>query len=157
IASTIKGGVGRSGSPMPRLITSAPAARLAAILRSSSANAYGGTRCRRSLGFIATAPAPRAGPASADEGWSSCRGRQFLHEHIAELAPVDGLGPPGQRHLEFLVHLDLQLSPIEHDRDARARLHVVAALAPRHHVGDGGAACARARRERLPHSALEYA
>jgi hypothetical protein len=37
-ASTIGGYVGVSGSPMPRLITSTPAARLAAIFRSSSAN-----------------------------------------------------------------------------------------------------------------------
>src|SRR4029077_14623922 len=52
IASTTSAGVGRSGSPMPRLITSTPAARLAAILRSSSANAYGGMRSRRLLGLI---------------------------------------------------------------------------------------------------------
>src|SRR5438874_10737092 len=157
MASTISAGVGRSGSPMPRLITSAPAARLAAILRSSSANAYGGIRCRRSLGFIATARNPRAGTASAAEGSSSCRGRQLLHEHIAEPALVDGPGPPRQRHLETLVHLDLELSPIEHDPDARTSRHAAAALASRHHVGHGGAACTCARRERLPHSALEYA
>ena len=41
---------GVSGSPIPRLITSTPAARLAATLRSSSANRYGGIRSRRLLG-----------------------------------------------------------------------------------------------------------
>src|SRR5215207_569450 len=42
-ASTIAAGVGRSGSPIPRLITSIPSCFLAAIFRSSSANRYGGT------------------------------------------------------------------------------------------------------------------
>src|SRR5947208_9218577 len=154
MASTIRGGVGRSGSPMPRLITSAPAARLAAILRSSSAKAYGGIRCRRSLGFTATASTLAADRAPAATSSSSCGGRQLLHEHIAEPALVHGLGPSRQRHLELLVHLDLELSPVQHDRHVCARLHRIAALRPPDGVGRGGAACARSRRERLPHSPL---
>ena len=41
-----------SGSPIPRLITSMPAARLSAILRSSSANMYGGIASRRLEGSV---------------------------------------------------------------------------------------------------------
>src|SRR4051812_42704808 len=41
-------GVGRSGSPTPRLITSRPAARAAFFFRSISANRYGGSFWRRS-------------------------------------------------------------------------------------------------------------
>src|SRR5437016_2044801 len=92
---------------MPRLITSAPAARLAAILRSSSAKAYGGIRCRRSLGFTATASTLAADRAPAATSSSSCGGRQLLHEHIAEPALVHGLGPSRQRHLELLDRVQL--------------------------------------------------
>src|SRR5947199_347564 len=41
---------------MPRLITSIPAARLAAIFRSSSANRYGGIRWRRLVGCTELVP-----------------------------------------------------------------------------------------------------
>src|SRR5581483_7360778 len=44
----IGGGVGRSGSPTPRLITSRPAAMAAFFFLSLSAKRYGGSFCRRS-------------------------------------------------------------------------------------------------------------
>ena len=44
----IGAGVGRSGSPTPRLITSRPAARAAFFFRSISANRYGGSFWSRS-------------------------------------------------------------------------------------------------------------
>ena len=55
-ASTVSLGVGVSGSPIPRLITSTPAAFFAATLRSSSANRYGGSRSSRSLDLTETSP-----------------------------------------------------------------------------------------------------
>ena len=52
MASTMYGYVGVSGSPMPSEITSMPAAFLAATLRSSSANMYGGIASRRLEGSV---------------------------------------------------------------------------------------------------------
>src|SRR5271167_1829609 len=79
-----------SGSPIPRLITSTPAARLAAILRSSSANRYGGMRSRRSLGCM-----------------------QLLEEFGAERRPIDGHGPAGEGQIQVLVELDEELAAVE--------------------------------------------
>src|SRR5580693_6002250 len=96
MASTISGGVGRSGSPMPRLITSTPAARFSAIFRSSSANAYGGIRSRRLLGFM-----------------------QLLFELLAETTREHRSRPACQVDLQILPHLDQQLAAFEHHRHPR--------------------------------------
>src|SRR5438309_9795475 len=112
MASTISGGVGRSGSPMPRLITSTPAAFLAAILRSSWANAYGGMRSRRLLGFM-----------------------QLLLEVVAEASLEHGSRPACQVHAEVARHVDRQLAAVEH----HAHTERVAGRLP-HRVGDRGAA-----------------
>src|SRR5947209_7083533 len=101
-----------------------PAARLAAIFRSSSANRYGGMRARRSLGFI-----------------------QLPDQVLAELGAVHGHGPAGQLHIQLIVDLDLELTAVEADGHRR--------VSPAQDVGDGGTAGARARRQRLPHPALE--
>src|SRR5258708_2949868 len=92
MASTISGGVGRSGSPMPRLITSTPAARFSAILPSSWANAYGGVRSRRLLGLM-----------------------QLLCEVVAEASLEHGPRPACQVDPQVLPHLDLQLAAVEQD------------------------------------------
>src|SRR3984957_15411935 len=94
MASTISAGVGRSGSPIPRLMTSTPAACLAAILRSSSANRYGGMRPRRSLGLM-----------------------PLLDEVLAELSREHGTCPACQVYVQILSHLYAQLSPVEQYRD----------------------------------------
>src|SRR3954454_21906993 len=110
MASTINAGVGRSGSPMPSEITSTPASFLAAILRSSSANRYGGIRSRRSDGCM-----------------------QLLDEVGGELAPVHRDGPAGQVDVQVLLHLDLELAAIEPDRYRR----LAAAQHVRHGCSDG--------------------
>src|ERR1700761_6764052 len=97
----IPGGVGRSGSPMPRLMTSTPAWRFSAILRSSWANAYGGIFSRRLLGFM-----------------------QLLFELVADRAGEHRARPACQVHLQVGAHLGLEPSPVEHHghgRRARAR------------------------------------
>src|ERR1700722_3485395 len=128
IASTISAGVGRSGSPMPRLITSTPAARLSAILRSSWANAYGGMRSRRLLGFM-----------------------QLLFELLADTPLEHRSRPACQVDVQILAHLDLQFAAVEHNgHGARPQRRLVCAG-----VGHRRARRARARGERLPHTALE--
>src|SRR3954470_8269505 len=110
---------------MPSEITSIPCAFFSRIFRSSSANRYGGMRSRRLLGLI-----------------------QLLYELIAERGRVDALRPAGQRHVQVLTHLHLEVAAVEvHGHGARAAAK---------HVRHGGTACARARRERLPHPPLEY-
>ncbi len=47
-ASMMKSGVGRSGSPMPRLVMSMPFAATSALALSMAAKRYGGTVDRRS-------------------------------------------------------------------------------------------------------------
>ena len=84
-------GVGVSGSPMPRLITSTPGRLL--LARS----------CAR---------ARRTGTAGAAPGAYSAR-MQLLHELVAELAAVDGHGPAGQVHVQVLPHLDLEVAAVE--------------------------------------------
>src|SRR3954452_19185836 len=99
----MRAGVGRSGSPIPSEITSTPCAFFKAILRSSSANRYGGIRSRRSAGCM-----------------------QLLDELVGELAPVYGDGPAGQVDVQVLLHLDLELAAVQlhgHGRVA-AREHV---------------------------------
>src|SRR5581483_8542874 len=118
MASTISGGVGLSGSPMPRLITSTPAARLSAILRSSWANAYGGIFSRRLLGFM-----------------------QLLFELFAERAGEHRPRPACQVDLQVGPDLDLQLAAVQDDGDrrrARARRKAL-------EVGDGGTGGAGSR------------
>src|SRR5258707_10300304 len=93
MACTISGGVGLSGSPMPRLITSTPAARFSAILPSSWANAYGGMRSRRLLGLM-----------------------QLLCELLAEAALEHGPRPACQVDAQVPPPLHLQLPAVEqHD------------------------------------------
>src|SRR5579884_110514 len=92
-----------SGSPIPRLITSIPAARWAATLRSSSANRYGGIRSRRLLGRI-----------------------ELLGELGGDRAAEHRDRPARQLDAQVLRHVDLQLTPIELDRYRRlaSRQHV---------------------------------
>src|SRR3954465_13372272 len=111
---------------MPSEMTSTPCSFFAAILRSSSANRYGGIRSRRSAGCM-----------------------QLLDELVGELAPVHRDRPAGQVDVQVVGDLDLELAAVEADGHGR-----VASLPG---VGDGGAACARARGHRLPHPALEDA
>src|SRR4051794_39903795 len=87
-------GVGVSGSPIPRLITSTPCSLFAAIFRSSSANRYGGIRSSRLLCLT-----------------------QFLQELAGELAPVDGHGPAGQVDVQVLSDGDLEVAAVEVDRN----------------------------------------
>src|SRR3954452_24336678 len=89
-ASTTSGGVGVSGSPMPRLITSIPCAFFSAILRSSCANRYGGMRSRRLLDLI-----------------------QLLDELIGKAGGVDGPRPACQVNVQVLAHLDLEIAAVE--------------------------------------------
>src|SRR5206468_5458167 len=81
---------------IPRLITSTPAARLAATLRSSSANRYGGISARRSLGLI-----------------------ELLLEVVTELAAVHGPGPAGQVDVEVRAEEDVEPAAVEFDADSR--------------------------------------
>src|ERR1700753_4508135 len=83
-----------SGSPMPRLITSMPAARLAAILRSSSANRYGGIFSRRLLGRM-----------------------QLLDEIVRQGSGVDRHRPAAEGNVQILLDLDGQLPGGQPDRD----------------------------------------
>src|SRR5207245_11120901 len=117
MACTISGGVGLSGSPLPRLIPSPPAARLAAICRSSCANAYGGMRCRRSLSFMRVSPRSVRAPLLP----GSCGSLQFPDELLAQLPLEHRLRPSREAHAQPRVHLDLALPALERDRDARAR------------------------------------
>src|SRR3989442_687111 len=153
MACTMSGGVGLSGSPIPRLIPSTPAARLAAICRSSCANAYGGMRCRRSLSFMRVSPRSARAPLLP----GSCGSLQFPDELLAQLSLEHRLRPSREAHAPPRVHLDLELSAIQHDRDARARAGAVQPPALAEHVRHRGAAGAGARGKGLPHPALEYA
>src|SRR5436309_495497 len=106
-------------------MTSTPAAFFRRILRSSSANRYGGSRSSR----------------------SACELMQVPQEVVGQLSAVDGDGPSGQVHVEVLPHLDVELTAVEADGDRR--------VAAAQHVGDGGAAGAGAGRHRLADAALE--
>src|SRR5438552_16718742 len=112
MASTISAGVGRSGSPMPRLITSTPAARLAAILRSSSANAYGGMRSRRWLGFIRLPPHRLNGLAPP-----SGELLELSPELLAESAGKDGQRPARQVYTRLIADLPRELPAVSPDGD----------------------------------------
>src|SRR5437764_10176167 len=79
---------------MPSEITSMPASRFAATLRSSSANRYGGIRSRRSLGCI-----------------------QVPFKLFGQLAPVYRHCPAAQVDVQVLPHVDLQLAAVEADGD----------------------------------------
>ena len=70
-----------------------PAARLAAILRSSSANRYGGIL--RVAGAYSVV-------------------MQLLDEFIGERAAEHRHRPAGQRYVQILPHLDLELAAVEH-------------------------------------------
>src|SRR5438067_1597851 len=78
-------------------MTSTPAARLALILRSSSANRYGGIRSRRLLGRI-----------------------ELLDELIGKGAVEYGDSPPSQRYVKIRGDLDLELAAIEDHLDRGA-------------------------------------
>src|SRR3954468_3398674 len=102
-ASTTSDGVGVSGSPMPSEITSIPCAFFSRILRSSSANRYGGMRSRRLLGLI-----------------------QLLYELVAERCGVHALRPASQGHVQVLAHLHLEVAAVEvHRHGARPALQHV--------------------------------
>src|SRR5690242_5476068 len=116
---------------MPRLITSMPAARLASTLRASSANRYGGIFSSRRLGLMGRL----------------LGGMAALDEFIREVATEYRYRPTGQRHLQILPHLDLELAAVEQHRDRRAAFGDL--------VGDGGTGGAGAAGRCLPHAALE--
>src|SRR5689334_2320564 len=125
-AATIAGYVGVSGSPIPRLMTSTPAACFSAILRSSSANRYGVMRLRRSLGLIQLLAGVGAG-LSWVCGWggvfwmvysdrytprksrapprTSSDLLQLVREFLAEACGEDGARPAGLVHPQVLPHL----------------------------------------------------
>src|SRR3954449_5492954 len=125
IASTTSAGVGRSGSPMPSEMTSTPAAFFSEILRSSSANRYGGIRSSLLLARI----------------------RDLLDELVGELAPEHRDGPAGQVDVQVVLDLDLERAAVEP--------HGHGAVAPAQDVGDGGAGRAGPRGHGPPHPALE--
>src|ERR1700741_758890 len=77
---------------MPRLITSMPASRFSAILRSSWAKAYGGIFSRRLLGFM-----------------------QLLFELVADRAREHRARPACQIDAEVRPHLDQQLTAVQAD------------------------------------------
>jgi hypothetical protein len=93
------GGI-KSGSPIPKLITSRPAACFAAIFLSRSANRYSGKRVSRCAG--------------ADNVLFSIFNSMFLHYRSAQLA---GQNPPkssdhDQRFVILNVVKDLEAIPI---------------------------------------------
>src|SRR5438105_275776 len=115
---------------MPRLITSTPAVRCSATLRSSCANAYGGMSSRRLLGFM-----------------------QLPCELVAEPPAEDGSRPARELDVQILLHLDLELAAVEHHRHVR----LARGAAVIRDEGHRRAAGARPRGEGLPHPALEDA
>src|SRR3954453_11011038 len=153
-ASTTTWGVGRSGAPIPRLITSTPSRRFSAIFRSSSANRYGGTASSRRANLKAQRPLDeridcsvqteaRAELALPGIGIASHASQRKL---LRELDGADLLRRSRQPCLA-VPQLDPQVAPREVDLNG--------ALAPsvrdgRRAGGDG----ARARGERLPRPAL---
>ena len=102
-----------SGSPMPSEITSTPAAFFSAIFCSSSREQVG----RDALQAF---------------GRPHRRALQLGHELVRELAAEDGLGPPGERHVEIGADLDLELAAVQLDghRAARLRRSTAATAAP---------------------------
>src|SRR4051794_7832045 len=114
---------------MPRLMTSTPAARLAAIFPSSWANAYGGMRSRRLLGCM-----------------------QLLFEVLAQAALEHGPRPACPVDVQILPHLNLELAAVEQNQHHLGGRPLCTAVLQ---VGDRGAARAGARRQGLPHPALE--
>src|SRR5438105_14906867 len=122
---------------MPRLITSLPAARLASVLRASSANRYGGIRSRRRLG------------RSCLEVDVSGEPTQLLHEVWGEFAGEDGHGPARQAGFEIVCDLDLEFAAVQNDGDRRGTAV--------EHVSHRGSRRPGAARGRLPHAALEDA
>src|ERR1035437_8079099 len=115
---------------MPKLITSTPAARFSAILRSSCAKAYGGMRSKRFLGLI-----------------------KLLCELVAEAPLAPGPRPACQVDVQVLPHLYLQLAAVEHD----GHTSVLAGEPGFEHVGDRRSGGARARGQGLADAALEDA
>src|SRR5579859_7643323 len=107
--------VGMSGSPMPRLITSIPAARLACTLRSSSANRYGWICSSRLLDRT-----------------------KILHELRGHPAREHRQRPAGEPDVQILPHLDLELTTVQHHGDGR-----IAAPEDVGDRGAGGAGAAR--------------
>src|SRR5262249_23348507 len=116
-----------SGSPIPRLTTSTPAARLARTLRSSSANRYGGIRSRRLL-----------------------RRMQLLDEGFGECAAEHRHRPPRQFDVQLVGDLDAEHTAVKDDRDRRR-----GARGPVHHVSDSRAGGAGSARRGPPPPALE--
>src|SRR5579875_3872269 len=88
--------VGVSGSPIPSEMTSMPAACLSAILRSSSANRYGGICCRRLLGCM-----------------------KLLDELVGQAPGEHRDRPAAQGHVQVLLDRDEQLPAVEHDGHRR--------------------------------------
>src|SRR5438094_577152 len=101
MASTINGGVGRSGSPMPRLITSAPAARLAAL---EYARANARLRRRAELGIPGHVGAVREGRIAFDR-WTH-RG-QIQRLELLERAQLDGALRVADRDVAKAPHAPL--------------------------------------------------
>src|SRR5579883_3096083 len=83
-ASTMWSGVGRSGSPMPRLITSTPRALSAARRRSSSANMYGGILCIRRATRIGPSTGSHVRPVV-----SLHDSKNVVRDHVGGAAGID--------------------------------------------------------------------
>src|SRR6266542_1309594 len=145
------GYVARSGSPIPRLITSMPALRFSATRRPNSANMYAGTASRRREGCVSAGLDTSEGLMGAKAyapGGPGCSGiLQRAHELGRELAGEHRLGGPREPYVEVVVHLDGQLTTIEPDCHGAGGTH--------EKRRDGRAARASPRGEGLPHSPLE--
>src|SRR3954454_7255190 len=101
------GKVGSSGSPIPRLITSIPAARFSAICCSSSWNLYGGMASRRPEGAAMPMGAGMYAIGAAGGALLAVELGERLQQLRRELAGEDRLGPAVQANIQIFGDLDL--------------------------------------------------
>src|SRR3954464_5701708 len=116
----MSGKVGRSGSPMPRLITSMPAFRFSATRRSSSANMYAGTASRRREGSVSGRLVRSGVVAMGRKTTGLGESRQVLREITRELAAVHAGRRARELDIQVLGDLHRELTAVETHRD-RAR------------------------------------
>src|SRR5205085_6251987 len=129
-------GVGVSGSPTPKLITSTPAARFAAIFLSISANRYGGRLSIRPASFTRSSFRRRRLGQQAQEA----RAERPFERLLSRAAHVYGRVAP----------FDVERASWKVDRDATARVATEAR-------SNGNGACPRSARHRLADAALPHA
>src|SRR5207249_6120100 len=128
IAFTMCAGVGVSGSPTPKLITSTPAARFAEIFLSISANRYGGRLSIRPASFTRSS-------------FRRCRFGEQAREARAD-RPLERLFR-GPAHVYGRVGpFDVERPSRKVDRDSPARIATEVSR-------DGNGACRRPTRRRL--------